>query len=60
MHFKHSKEPIPGGMEEERELKNYKQFCICPQCGYRVPIEDLSIPCHKIKCPECDSRMVKK
>jgi len=58
-HKRGSKQPIPGDMEEERELRDYDQYCICPECGNRTPIKDISIPCHKNESPEFNELMIK-
>jgi len=34
-------------------------FCICPDCGCRVP-HQTGIPCYKMKCKNCGSRMVRE
>jgi len=34
-------------------------ICICEKCKYEQP-HKTGIPCNKIKCPECKSRMIRK
>mgnify|MGYP003875802467 CR=1 FL=1 len=34
-------------------------FCICPQCGTRVP-HQRGIPCYQTYCPKCGSPMTRE
>ncbi|RLG21446.1 hypothetical protein DRN74_02695 [Candidatus Micrarchaeota archaeon] len=33
-------------------------YCVCPNCGYRVPHQRGS-PCYVIKCPKCGAQMTR-
>lgn len=34
-------------------------FCICPQCGEKVP-HKRAIPCYQVKCSKCGSSMTRE
>jgi len=34
-------------------------FCVCPNCGNRVPHQP-GIPCMQVKCPNCGTQMVRE
>ncbi len=34
-------------------------FCVCPNCGERVPHER-GVPCMQVKCPKCGTYMVRE
>lgn len=34
-------------------------FCVCPQCGQRVPHER-GVPCAEQKCPGCGAAMMRE
>jgi len=34
-------------------------FCVCPNCGYRVP-HTVGMPCFRQICPKCGSRMIRE
>jgi len=34
-------------------------FCVCPQCGRRVPHER-GVPCFEQKCPGCGAAMTRE
>jgi len=33
--------------------------CICPNCGARVP-HQVGTPCYQVRCPKCDTPMVRE
>lgn len=33
-------------------------FCICSNCGTKV-LHQTGAPCHKVKCPQCGTAMVR-
>ena len=33
--------------------------CVCPKCGKKVP-HKAGVPCYDVKCPECDTSMVRE
>jgi len=34
-------------------------FCICPNCGAKVP-HQAGVPCYSVNCPKCGTRMVRE
>ncbi len=34
-------------------------FCVCPNCGHRVPHER-GVPCRQVQCPKCGTFMVRE
>ena len=33
--------------------------CLCPKCGHTLP-HQAGQPCRNIKCPKCNTRMIKE
>jgi hypothetical protein len=51
-----------GYRRRGRDLKfgiNRPQNCICPACGNIQPHQP-GLPCFKMKCPQCNSAMVRQ
>jgi len=40
-------------MNRQRREKKGRFFCVCPECGFRMPLGEGSM-CYKQKCPKCD------
>lgn len=34
-------------------------YCICPNCGHKVP-HQVGQPCYDIKCPKCGTTMMRE
>jgi len=34
-------------------------YCVCPNCGHRVP-HQAGTPCYQITCPKCGTMMVRE
>ncbi len=36
-------------------------FCVCtdPKCKHKIP-HQVGVPCYQVKCPKCDSSMIRK
>ena len=33
--------------------------CVCPSCGTKVP-HQIGVPCYNMKCPKCQTGMVRE
>lgn len=42
----------------KRLRKGSPDFCICPQCGFRIE-KQVGVPCRSIKCDKCGETMTR-
>ena len=34
-------------------------YCVCPNCGHRVP-HQVGTPCYQVQCPKCGTTMIRE
>lgn len=54
--------PIGGGGGGRRGQGNgfgAPAYCVCPQCGEKVP-HQAGFPCTSVKCPKCQTLMIRE
>ncbi|MDK2850014.1 MAG: H+/Na+-translocating ferredoxin:NAD+ oxidoreductase subunit [Candidatus Woesearchaeota archaeon] len=47
------------GLGRGRLLKEDDDYCVCPNCGYRIKHER-GVPCATLQCPNCHSKLVRE
>ncbi|RKY37997.1 MAG: hypothetical protein DRP76_05040 [Candidatus Omnitrophota bacterium] len=47
-----------GRMGGNRPGAGPSGFCVCPNCGTKIP-HQRGVPCYSISCPKCGARMMR-
>jgi len=47
-----------GRMGGNRPGAGPSGFCVCPNCGAKIP-HQRGVPCYSISCPKCGARMMR-
>jgi len=48
-----------GRMGGHRAGAGPQGFCVCPQCGKRIP-HTVGTPCNRMTCPQCGAAMARE